>query len=148
MKDERNYHQRLQEFCECFMETDPKEELKKASEGVSGDPSDDADELAVKFLSLGIFYGASEKAKKVSIERSKDGKVVFSVDARGKHQLPPPNAELADRVISIGRSLTHIDDDKGKEPVSFGLGNDRMEITFQFDRKKTGETFSILFPRL
>lgn len=148
MKDDRNYHQRLQEFCDCFMETDPKAELEKASKGVSGDPGGDQDELAIKFLGLGILYGASENAKKISIQRSKDGKVLFSVDARGKYQLSTPRAELADRIISIARSITHIDEDKGKEPVSFGLRNDRIDITFQFDRKKTGETFSVLFPKL
>jgi len=145
---DRNYHLRLQEFCDCFMETDPKKELEKASKGVSGDPGGDPDELALKFLGLGIFYGVSEKAQMISLDRSKDGKVLFSVDARGKYQLPPPNAELADRIISIARSITHIDEDKGEEPVSLGLRNDRIEITFQFDRQKTGETFSVLFPKL
>jgi hypothetical protein len=118
IKDERNYHQRLQEFCDCFMETDPKEELEKAAKGYSGDPGGDPDELALKFLGLGIFYGASEKAKEISIKRSKDGKVSFTIDAKGKYQLPPPSAELADRIISVGRSITHIDEDKGKELVS------------------------------
>lgn len=148
IKDERNYHQRLQEFCDCFMETDPKKELEKASKGVSGDPSGDLDELALKFLSLGIFYGASEKAKKISIQLSKEGKVLFMVDARGKYQLPPPTAQVADRVIAIARSITHIDGDQGKEPVSFGLRNDRMDITFQFDRKGGGDSLSILFSEL
>lgn len=148
MKDDRNYHQRLQEFCDCYMETDPKKELEKAAKGVSGDPSGDFDELALKFLGLAIFYGAAEKAKKISIERSKEGKVVFSIESRGKYQLPPPSPKIADRVISIARSITHIDEDKGKEPVSFGLRNDRMDITFQFDRKAGGEAFSILFPEI
>ena len=88
------------------------------------------------------------KPKKISIQRSKDGKVSFTVDAKGKYQLSPPSAKLADRIISIGRSITHIDEDKGKELVSFGLRNDRIDITFQFDRKKTGESFSIVFPEL
>ena len=77
IKDDRNYHQRLQEFCDCYLETDPKKELEKAAKGISGDPSGDLDELALKFLGLGIFYGATEKAKKISIERSKEGKVLF-----------------------------------------------------------------------
>jgi hypothetical protein len=106
------------------------------------------DELALKFLGLGIFYGAAEKAKKVSLQRSKDGKVLFSIESRGKYQLPAPSLRVADRIISIARSITHIDQDKGKEPVSFGLRNDRMEITFQFDRKAGGESFSILFPEM
>jgi hypothetical protein len=148
IKDERNYHQRLQEFCDCFMETDPKKELEKTSKGVSGDPSGDMDELAIKFLGLGIFYGTTEKAKKISIERSKEGKVLFTVNSKGRYQLPPPSPEVADRIISIARSITHIDEDEGKEPVSLGLRNDRIDITFQFDRKKSGESFSIYFPEL
>jgi len=39
IKDDRNYHLRLQEFCDCYMETDPKKELEKAAKGISGDPS-------------------------------------------------------------------------------------------------------------
>jgi len=148
IKNERNYHLRLQEFCDCFMETDPKTELEKASKGVSGDPGGNEDELALKFLGLGIFYGAAEKAKKISIQRSKDGKVFFSVDSRGHYQLPPPSPQLADRIIAIARSITHIDTDQGREPLSMGLRNDRMELTFQFDRKDSGETFSVLFPEL
>jgi hypothetical protein len=148
IKNDRNYHQRLQEFCDCYLETDPRKELEKASKGISGDPGGDIDELALKFLGLGIFYGASEKAKNISIQRSKDGKVLFTVEARGKHQLPPPSTQVADRIISIARAITHIDKDRGEEPVSFGLRNDRLELTFQFDRKKEGESLSILFPTL
>ena len=148
IKDERNYHQRLQEICDCYMETDPKRELEKASKGVSGNPGGDLDELALKFLGLGIFYGASEKARKISIERLKDGKVLFSVDSKGKYQLPPPDPKVADRIIAIARSITHIDDAQGREPLSLGLRNDRIELNFQFDRKEAGETFTVLFPEL
>jgi hypothetical protein len=148
IKNDRNYHQRLQEFCDCYLETDPRKELEKASKGISGDPGGDMDELALKFLGLGIFYGASEKAKNISIQRSKDGKVLFTVEARRKYQLPPPSTQVADRIISIARAITHIDKDRGEEPVSFGLRNDRLELTFQFDRKKEGESLSILFPTL
>jgi hypothetical protein len=148
IKDDRNYHQRLQEFCDCYLETDPKRELEAASKGVSGDPGGDPDELALKFLGLGIFYGASEKAKAISLQRSKDDKVLFAVEARGKYQLPPPGHQVADRIISIARSITHIDQDQGKEIVSMGIRNDRLEIIFQFDRRRDGESFSILFPEL
>lgn len=146
IRDDRNYHQRLQEFCDCYMETDPRKELEKAAKGISGDPSGDLDELALKFLGLGIFYGASEKAKRISIERSKEGRVLFIVEARGHYQLPPPSPKVADRIISIARSITHIDEDQGKVPVSFGLRNDRIDITFQFDRKDGADSFSIFFP--
>ena len=89
MKDERNYHLRLQEFCDCFMETDFKKELEEASRGMSGDPSGDSDELALKFLGLTLLYGANEEAGKISLEKSSNGKVLLTVEARGSYQPPP-----------------------------------------------------------
>ena len=84
----------------------------------------------------------------ISLQRLKDGTVHFSIESRGKYQLPPPSSDLANRIINIARSITHIDADQGREPVSLGLRNDRMDITFQFDRKPGEESFSILFPEL
>ena len=147
IKDDRNYHQRLQEFCDCFMETDYKKELNAASKGVSGDPSGDLDELALKFFSLTLLYGANEEANRISLHRSQEGKVLFSVEARGNYQLPSPSVLVADRVFSIARSITHIDKDQGKSLISLGLRNDRMEINLEFDRKGEGESLSLVFPR-
>ena len=145
-KDERSYHQRLQEFCDCFMETDFKKELEKASQGVSGDPSGDQDELALKFLGLMVLYGANEDARKITLQRKKDGKVGFSVEARGNYKLPPPSAEIANQIFSIVRSITHIEADEGKEPLSLGLRSDRIEIHLQFDRKEGAESLQLSFP--
>jgi hypothetical protein len=147
IKDERNYHQRLQEFCDCFMETDFRKELEKASQGISGDPNQDPDELALKFLGLSLLYGATEGVKKLSLAKSKEGKVLFSVEARGQYQLPPPKAQLADRVFSIVRSITHIEEDQGKQPLSLGLRNDRMEIKLELDRQGASETLALIFPQ-
>lgn len=146
IKDNRNYHQRLQEFCDCFMETDYRKDLEAASKGVSGDPGDDPDELALKFLGLTLLYGVNEDAKKISLHRSREGKILFSVEARGNYQLPPPNAELADRVFSIARSITHIKKDQGKSSLSLGLRNDRMEMGLEFKREGGGESLSLIFP--
>jgi hypothetical protein len=148
IKENRNYHEKLQAFFDCFMETNPKKELENAAKGISGDPNGDLDELALKFLGLGIFYGASEKAKKISFQRSKVGKVLFTIESRGQYQLPPPSPQLVDRIISIARSITHIEENMGIGSVSLGLRKDRMVITFQFDRKDGEESFLILFPEL
>ncbi len=146
IKDNRNYHQRLQEFCDCFMETDYRKDLEAASKGVSGDPGDDPDELALKFLGLTLLYGVNEDAKKISLQRSREGKILFSVEARGNYQLPPPGAELADRVFSIARSITHIEKDQGKSSLSVGLRNDRMEMGLEFKREGGGESLALIFP--
>ncbi|HEX7372570.1 MAG TPA: hypothetical protein VF372_07090 [Thermodesulfobacteriota bacterium] len=145
IKDDRSYHLRLQEFCDCFMETDFRKELERASKGVSGDPGGDPEELALKFLGLTLLYGANEEAKKISLQKSKEGKVLFSVEARGAYQLLAPHAQLADRIFSLARSMVHLDKDQGKIPFSLGLRNDRMEIALEFDRKGGGESLNLIF---
>jgi hypothetical protein len=147
MKDDRSYHLKLQEFCDCFMETDFKKELELASQGVSGAPGGDPEELPLKFLGLSMLYGANEEAKKISLQKSKEGKISFSVEARGNYQLPAPGAALADRIFSLARSMVHLDKDQGRIPLSLGLRNDRMELMLEFDRKGGNESFSIIFPK-
>ena len=147
IKDDRSLHLRLQEFCDCFMETDFRKELEKASKGVSGDPGGDPEELALKFLGLTLLYGANEEAKKISLQKAKDGKVLFSVEARGNYQLLAPSAQLADRVFSLARSMVHLEKDQGKIPFSLGLRNSSLEINMEFARKAGEESLALVFPQ-
>jgi hypothetical protein len=145
IKDDRSYHLRLQEFCDCFMETDFRKELERASKGVSGDPGGDPDELTLKFLGLTLLYGANEEAKKISLQKSKEGKVLFSVEARGNYQLLPPSVPLAERVFSLARSMVHLDKDRGKIPFSLGLKNSSLEINLDFARGDGAESLILTF---
>jgi hypothetical protein len=147
IKDDRSLHLRLQEFCDCFMETDFRKELEKASKGVSGDPGGDPEELALKFLGLTLLYGANEEAKKISLQKTKEGKVHFSVEARGNYQLLAPSAQLADRVFSLARSMVHLEKDQGKIPFSLGLRNSSLEINMEFARKPGEESLVLAFPQ-
>ena len=147
IKNDRSYHLRLQEFCDCFMETDFRKELELASKGISGDPGGDQDELALKFLGLTMLYGANEEAKKISLQKSNQGKVLFSVEARGNYQLIPPSGHLADKIFSVARSMVHLDKDQGKIPFSLGLRNSSLEINLEFARKAGEESLVFVFPQ-
>lgn len=147
IKDDRSYHLRLQEFCDCFMETDFRKELEQASKGVSGDPGGDLDELALKFLGLTLLYGANEEANKISLQKSNRGKVLFSVEARGNYQLIPPSGNLADKIFSVARSMVHLDKDQGKIPFSLGLRNSSLEINLEFARSGGADSLTFIFPK-
>jgi hypothetical protein len=129
------------------METDFRKELERASKGVSGDPGGDPDELALKFLGLTLLYGANEEAKKISLQKSKQGKVLFSVEARGNYQIVPPSGHLADKIFSVARSMVHLDKDQGKIPFSLGLRNSSLEISLEFARKAGEESLVFVFPQ-
>jgi len=147
IKDDRSYHLRLQEFCDCFMETDFRKELERSSKGVSGDPGGDPEELALKFLGLTLLYGANEEAKKISLHKSEEGKVLFSVEARGNYQLLAPSAHLADRIFLLARSMVHLDKDQGKIPFSLGLRNSSLEVNLEFARSGGAESLTLTFPK-
>jgi len=62
---ERNDHLKLQEMCDCYLETNFLKQLK----GMSGTESGDPEENAVKYLALAIMFTISEKAKKLSLKK-------------------------------------------------------------------------------
>jgi len=147
MKDDRTFHLRLQEFCDCFMETDYQKELEVASRGVSGDPWSDEEELALKFFGLAILYGATQEIKNFSIRKGKDGKVLFSLEGKGTYQLPPPSTKTAERIFAIARSIMHLEEDRGAMPFSLGLRNDRLELKLKLDRKGQEDFLTVTFPK-
>ena len=129
------------------METDFRKELERSSKGVSGDPGGDPEELALKFLGLTLLYGANEEAKKISLHKSEEGKVLFSVEARGNYQLLAPSAHLADRIFLLARSMVHLDKDQGKIPFSLGLRNSSLEVNLEFARSGGAESLTLTFPK-
>jgi hypothetical protein len=147
MKDDRSFHLRLQEFCDCFMDTDYQRELEDASRGVSGDPNADEEELSLKFFGLAILYGATQEIKNFSLKKGRDGKVLFSVEGKGSYQLPPPRPQIADRIFSIARSIMHLEKDQGALPFSLGLRNDRLDLNLKMEKKGAEESLTVIFPQ-
>lgn len=147
--DKRNLHLRLQEYCDCYMETDFKKELEAVSRmGTSADAIGDPDEVALKFVGLAILYGLEESAKKISLARSDGGEVQLNVEAAGKYKLPAPSAALADRIFQVMRSITHVESEKGAIPLALGLRNDRLEFGVALDSRGGRETLDISFPAI
>jgi len=145
--EERNLHLRLQEYCDCYVETDYKKQLEVISkEGAAADATGDMEEVALKFLGLAIMYGITEGAKKVSLTRTASDHINFEIEAAGKYKLPAPKPELAGRMFEVMRSITHLEDPKAAEPVSLGLKNDRVELMVSFDKIEGTDSLSIGLP--
>ncbi len=58
MKDMGTPHQRMQELCDCFAETDPLKEMAMVHADV------DKEEAALKWLALAVLHGVDRNAKK------------------------------------------------------------------------------------
>jgi hypothetical protein len=142
-KISRNYHARLQEMCDCYMETDYRGEIEK----MSSQGSTDVEEDSLKYLALSILYATTEKAKKLSFKKKK-GEPKVTVKAEEKLELPTPPGEIADKVFEIMRSITHLEGKKGKEPFSLGLRDGRMELRVKVEREGDRESLKLSFPEL
>ncbi len=142
-KISRNYHARLQEMCDCYMETDYRGEMEKmAFQG-----STDVEEDSLKYLALSILYATTEKARKLSFKKKK-GEPKVTVKAEEKLELPTPPGEIADKVFEIMRSITHLEGEKGKEPFALGLRDGRMELRVKVEREEDRESLKLSFPEL
>ncbi len=139
----RNYHARLQEMCDCYMETDYRKEM----EVMASESSVDVEEDALKYLALSILYATTEKAEKLSFKKKK-GEPKVTVKAEEKMELPTPPGEIADKIFEIMRSVTHLEGEKGREPFSLGLRDGSMELGVKVEKEEDKESLKFSFPGL
>jgi len=139
MKDKRSLHLRVQELCDCYATSNP---LKEMSE-LKGDG--DTDEAALKWLALSVLHGINSHAKKISINRSKNGNIRVSAEYRTA-ELPSPGAEIGDRVFASARDMMHMDRNKGKSTLALGIRDASMEITVNFENEGDKESVILKFP--
>lgn len=140
---DRNYHLKLQEMCDCYMETD----FKKQLHGMAGQSPSDVDESAVKYLSLAIMYAVTEKASKLSFKKKED-KITVKMKGEAEITLPAPSALQFDKIVEMIRAILHIEDEKGEMPLALGLRSGNLELQVTTKRKKNKESIKIEFPAL
>jgi hypothetical protein len=100
MRDKQSLHLKVQELCDCFATTDPLKEMSLLER------DEDKDEAALKWLSLAILHGINANAKKISLSRSKEGKVKVVSEYR-KADLPNPGSEIGEKIVQAVRGMTH-----------------------------------------
>lgn len=138
MKDSGSLHQRVQEMCDCYMSTDPLEEMSKMSH-----KKENLEESAVKWLALAILHGINSNAEKVAIEKTDDGQVHVTAVYRTA-ELPSPDGDIADAVIAAVRQITHIEE-KGKLPLAIGIRDSSVNLEVKLKSKEGKNKLKIEF---
>lgn len=139
-----NLHQKLQEMCDCYLETDFARQL----ESMTNEPSADLQEDAVKYLSLAIMYGVSEKARKLSLKRKKGTIQASLKTADEKITLPSPADDLFDAAVELIRCILHFEDSSGKSTLALGLRNSELELQVKVKEKEEKTSLKFKFPEL
>lgn len=136
-------HLKLQEMCECYLETDFTRQLNAMVKGGSQDLEEDA----VKYLALAIMYGVSDRARTLKLKKKKDGsiKAGLTIDDK-KASLPAPPPDLFDRIVEVIGSILHFEKGGGTMPLSLGLRNSDIELMVKLKEKEGETSLKISFP--
>lgn len=140
MKDASSLHLKVQELCDCFATSDPLKEMSKISK------EKDLDEGALKWLALAILHGINNNAESISIRQDSQGETNVVAKYR-KTNLPSPGNAIGEKIIEAVRSITHIEDAKGKSALAFGFRNNSMELEVSTQEKKGEKRLTIDFPK-
>lgn len=140
---DRNYHLKLQEMCDCYLDTD----FKKKLHAMGSQSSGELEENAVKYLALAIMYCITEKAGKLSLQKKED-KVSAKMKAEKEITLPPPSVALFDTMMGIIRAILHIEGEKGEMTLALGLRSGDLEIQVKTKQKEDKESIKMEFPAL
>jgi hypothetical protein len=138
-----NYHLKLQEMCDCYMETD----YLAAMQGMVGAETKDVDEDAVKYLALAMLYAITRKAEKLSIKK-KDGESSVRIKAEQKEDLPQASAAVLDKVFQVIREILHIEEAKGEMELSLGLRTGEVNVQVKVKGEGDKQSLKVKFPKL
>lgn len=140
MLDTSSLHRKVQDMADCYKGTDFLKEMSRL-------PSDqDTEEAATKWLALAVLHGVNANAEEVSIRRHGDGQVTVQAKYR-RANLPSPGQDIGEKIIEAIREITHLEADKAKGLLAFGLGADNLELRVKVKKKGDQETATLEFPK-
>ncbi len=126
-----NLHLKLQEMCDCYLETDFLLQLAR----FRTQPGPDPDDEAMRYLALALMHTITEQAGKLSLTQ-KNGEITVKVKKDGsKEELPSPPAALFSRIIQIIQNILHFEGEKGESELSLGLRNGSVEMLVKLKEK-------------
>ncbi|MEW6444211.1 MAG: hypothetical protein AB1640_24975 [bacterium] len=150
MRDTGSLHLKLQEYADCYMESDPEKELEDISrKGVGGDKTNDPAEVALKYLALAVIDGIERGARRIRIQSNGSMNGSCSLILKSERvPLPAPPSGIAGLMVGIVRCITHLERDTGKSKLVYGLRNDQIEVDVEADRNGAEEEIILHLPQV
>ena len=100
-----NYHAKLQEMCDCYMDTDFLAEMKREI------PVESAtlEEEAIRYFALLILYTLTVKAQQLSVKKKRGAlQVTVTSPQEEKKSLSPPPEEIVDKILALTKDKDYL----------------------------------------
>lgn len=140
----RTPHLKLQEMCDCYLETDFPRQLK----AMASSPSTDVMEDGFKYLALALLEAITEKAGALILTKQSNSTKATLRGIDLQRELPSPSPEIMDAVTTIIRDIIHLEEAEGKSPLTLGLKNSRLDLLVRIRKENGEESLAIEFPEL
>lgn len=138
MQDTGNLQLKVQEMADCYATSDPLREMSIIEK------EENHEEGAIKWLALAALHGVNQNAEKITITQSAAGEVTVTAKYR-KSELPTPGGDVAGKIFEAMGSITHMEGDKVKMPLSLGVRNDSVPLKVKMKSKEGGKSLTIKF---
>lgn len=104
-----------------------------------------AEEAALKWLALAALHGINMNANEITILKSEDGQIKATAEYRPA-ELPSPGSTIGQKIIDDVRSMSYLEEEKGKTTVVLGVRDSSIDLEVKVNRHKNGEKVELKFP--
>ena len=105
----------------------------------------ESEEAALKWIALAVLHGINSNAEKISLTTTKNGKVKVTAEYRTA-ELPSPGAEVGKKIVEAMREMTHMEKDREKMTLAFGIRNNSMDLKIKSRHEGGDDRITISFP--
>jgi len=136
----RSPHVKLQEFVDCFLETNHKKELEDFSSPRLARPTrEDLPGEALRYLAILLLYGLSEGAKDISLIRKEPDKALCRMSGDKFYDIPAPKEEVVVSLFDEIEEMAGISATKTDGKLILGLKDGEIELKISSTLTDAGE---------
>ena len=129
MQDTQSSHQQLQQYIDCYLETNPTTVLKQwDDDGWQGDSQVDTDETCLKDIALVLLDAMEHKAKKIVLET---GCPVLVACREEDYMLPAAPESMLSRGLEIVRDICGMEGGRTEGILCLGIRSDSIELKIE-----------------
>lgn len=140
MQRTRSPHVKLQEFIDCFIDTDYKKELESFSlPRLAGSTREKAPDEALRYLAIMLLYALNERVKDISIIRKAPDKALCRMSGDKFYDIPMPKEEVVASLFDEIEEMAGMDETKRTGKLILGLKNDELDLSISSTVTDSGE---------
>jgi hypothetical protein len=125
----RSPHAKLEEFIDCFLNTNHKEELESFTLPHLARPTrEEAPDEALRYLALVLLYGLNQRVKDISFVRKQPGRMITRMSGDKFYDVPAPKEEVAEHLFEEIEEMAGIDGTKRNGKLVVGIKNDQVNL--------------------